>query len=447
MHELRMPSLGADMDHAKVVEWLVKPGDAVRRGDLIASVDTDKTVMDVESFEDGVVAEYLVGVGETVDVGTPILRLDGGGESAPAGPEPEAHEPEVPAPGAPAAGAQPAVQAPGESAAREPGAPSLQEPGRGEPGRHAPAERAAGSAAQRVRSSPLARRLAAGLGIDLAAVRGTGQQGSISESDVRRAAGEAAHGTAGAAAAGAGLPPAEAPRAGRAETPGTAEAPGRAATLRAALGSLMAKSKATVPHYYLSTTLDLAPALALMQERNLGRPVSERLVPAAFLFKAAALAARDVPGMNGFWKDAGYEPSDRVHLGVAVALRGGGLVAPALHDADTLALDELMAKLRDLVARARAGRLLRTEMADATVTVTSLGDLGVEAVFGVIVPPQVAMLGFGRVVERPWAENGMLGVRPTVTATLSADHRVSDGLGGGRCLARIQELLLAPDRL
>ena len=136
-----------------------------------------------------------------------------------------------------------------------------------------------------------------------------------------------------------------------------------------------------------------------------------------------------------------------MHLGVAVALRGGGLVAPAIHDADRLSPDELMAALRDLVARARAGRLQRAEMSDPTITVTNLGDLGVESVFGVIYAPQVALVGFGRVVEQPWATDGLLGVRPVVTATLSADHRVSDGLRGGRFLARVDELLQEPEEL
>ncbi|GAA2197413.1 pyruvate dehydrogenase complex dihydrolipoamide acetyltransferase [Sinomonas flava] len=425
-----MPSLGADMDHGKVVEWLVKPGDAVHRGDLVAVVDTDKTVMDVESFEDGVVGEYLVGLGETVPVGTPIVRLGQGGAAA-----------EEPAePGGDGAAAEPAPAEPPREVAAPPA--SLPAPSKPVPSPRtsvSPLPIPSPTGPRRIRSSPLARRLAAKLGIDLEAVVGTGQQGSVSEADVRRAAEAAARpvpsGSEAVAASSAGGRPAAQPPAGK------------AATLRAALGSLMAKSKATVPHYYLSTTVDLSATMALMQERNLTRPVSARLVPAAFLLKAAAVAAREVPAMNGYWTDSGFAAGERVHLGVAVALRGGGLVAPALHDADALPVDELMEKLRDLVARARAGRLLRTEMADATITVTSLGDLGVEAVFGVIVPPQVAMVGFGRVVERPWAENGMLGVRQAVTATLSADHRVSDGLGGGRYLTRIQELLLTPEEL
>ena len=210
----------------------------------------------------------------------------------------------------------------------------------------------------------------------------------------------------------------------------------------------MSRSKKTIPHYYLSTTLDLRAAVEWMQSVNAQRPVAARLVPSALLLKAAALAARDVPEVNGFYDDdVGFRPSASVHLGVAVALRQGGIVAPAIHDADTLAVDVLMEQLRDLVGRARAGRLQRAEMADPTITVTNLGDLGVESVFGVIYPPQVAMLGYGKVMEQPWAQNGLLGVRPAVIATLSADHRVSDGLRGGRYLTRIDELLQKPEDL
>jgi len=221
----------------------------------------------------------------------------------------------------------------------------------------------------------------------------------------------------------------------------------KAESLRQAIGALMARSKKEIPHYYLSTTLDLAAAMAWMQAANQQRPVSSRLVPSALLLKATALAAKEVPDMNGFFTKGAFHPSSEVHLGVAVALRHGGLVAPALHNADTLGLDQLMEQLRDLVARARAGRLQRAEMADPTLTVTNLGDLGVESVYGVIYPPQVAMVGFGKVLEQPWAHNGMLGIRHAAIATLSADHRVSDGLRGGRFLARIDELLQAPEKL
>jgi pyruvate dehydrogenase E2 component (dihydrolipoamide acetyltransferase) len=150
--------------------------------------------------------------------------------------------------------------------------------------------------------------------------------------------------------------------------------------------------------------------------------------------------------MNGTW-DGELRPSTSVHLGVAVSLRGGGRGAPAIHDADTLAIDDLMASLRDLVARARSGRLRASEMSDPTITVTNLGEQGADEVYGVIYPPQVALVGFGRITERPWAVGGMLGVRPTVRMTLAADHRASDGHDGARFLSVIDRLLQTPEEL
>lgn len=217
--------------------------------------------------------------------------------------------------------------------------------------------------------------------------------------------------------------------------------------MRQAIGQLMARSKREIPHYYLSTTVDLSRATAWLHDLNVQRDVQHRLVPAALLLKAAALACRKVPEVNGWWVDGAFQPSDRVHLGVAVALRPSGLVAPALLDADTLDLDTLMAKLADLVSRARAGSLRASEMSAPTLTVTNLGDQGVEAVHGVIYPPQVALVGFGQVGERPWAQDGMLGVRTVVTATLAADHRVSDGHRGGRYLSAVADLLQRPEEL
>jgi pyruvate dehydrogenase E2 component (dihydrolipoamide acetyltransferase) len=217
--------------------------------------------------------------------------------------------------------------------------------------------------------------------------------------------------------------------------------------MRHAIGVLMARSAREIPHYHLATTVDLSAALRWLTDANERRSVGERLLPGALLLKATALAARQVPALNGFWIDDGFRPSAAVHLGVAVSLRGGGLVAPALHDADRLSLDELMAGLRDLVGRARAGRLRSSEMADPTLTVTNLGDQGVDEVHGVIYAPQVALVGFGKVAERPWASGGMLGARPTVRATLAADHRASDGMVGARFLNALAHLLETPEDL
>lgn len=501
MGDFRMPSLGADLEHGKMVEWLVKPGDYVHRGDVVAVVDTDKTVMDVESFEEGVVAELLVDVGTTVPIGTPLARItrtpdDGTGQGAPRAPGPQAAraaEPARAAAGAQAPQAEPvevtevagvAAKVPGvvpppvRHLAHQLGVDTAGIRGTGKHGaitradvEHAaarlpaPEPAAAVSAAPgtapplavampvpaRVRSSPRARRLAEELGVDLATVAGTGPGAAVTEADVRLArtrekapAPLAPRETAPRERAPAEEAPAEAAEEEKAPLSAAQQ---RISSLRRAIGSLMSRSKKSIPHYYLSTTLDLRAALAWMQLVNQQRPVASRLVPSALLLKATALAARDVPEVNGFFSDGEFRPSSSVHLGVAVALRQGGLVAPAIHDADTLPVDVLMQRLRDLVSRARAGRLQRAEMADPTITVTNLGDLGVESVYGVIYPPQVAMVGLGRVFEQPWALNGMLAVRPAVIATLSADHRVSDGLRGGRFLTRIEELLQTPEEL
>jgi pyruvate dehydrogenase E2 component (dihydrolipoamide acetyltransferase) len=217
--------------------------------------------------------------------------------------------------------------------------------------------------------------------------------------------------------------------------------------MRQAIARLMTRSKREIPHYYLSTTIDLATALGWMHDQNRALPVAGRLVPAALFLKAAALAAVEVPELNGTWTDDSFQASPEVHLGVAVALRGGGMVAPALRDADSLDLLSLMRALRDLTKRARAGRMRAGELTGATLTVTSLGDQGAESIIGVIYPPQVALVGFGAVVDRPWAVDGLLGVRPVVTVTLAADHRASDGRTGSRYLSVIDRLLQHPEEL
>jgi pyruvate dehydrogenase E2 component (dihydrolipoamide acetyltransferase) len=217
--------------------------------------------------------------------------------------------------------------------------------------------------------------------------------------------------------------------------------------MREAIGALMARSKRVIPHYYLQLDIDMGRALDWLREANLQRPVNERLLPSVLLLSAVARAAAEMPEMNGFWIDGAFRPGGGVHLGVAVSLRGGGLIAPALHDADGKNLDEIMAGVRDLVQRARAGRLRSSEMSDPTLTVTNLGDRGVDLVHGVIYPPQVALVGFGAVRERPWAIDGMLGVRPIVVATLAADHRASDGHAGGRFLTLIERRLQKPENL
>jgi pyruvate dehydrogenase E2 component (dihydrolipoamide acetyltransferase) len=217
--------------------------------------------------------------------------------------------------------------------------------------------------------------------------------------------------------------------------------------MRRVIAAAMARSKREIPHYYLSTTIDMGRALDWLNAENHKRPVTRRLLYSVLLLRAVGLAIREIPEMNGFWVNDAFKPGDGVHVGVAIALRQGGLVNPAIHDVDKKNLDELMASMLDLVNRARTGHLRSSELSDGTITLTNLGEQGVESVFGVIYPPQVALIGFGRVVERPFAINGMIGIRPSIDTTLAADHRVSDGHRGGRFLNAIDRLLQEPEKL
>ncbi|AHH97536.1 hypothetical protein KALB_4172 [Kutzneria albida DSM 43870] len=432
-----MPSLGADMDEGTLTQWLVKPGDTVRRGDVVAVIDTDKATVEVECFDSGVVERIMVPQGERVPVGTPLATIT----TEPA---------QLPQPAAP----------------RPPCPPAL--------------------------ASPPVREYAKQLGVDLASVSGTGRNGAITRADVRRAAPVVTPEPRGAPAAQVATPkaveggrtqvtpyarqlakqlgvdlaaltsdstgtPVRAAqvRAAATHQPSTSgepttqspQEPDRLTAMRLATARLMARSKREIPHYYLSTEIDMTRVNALLRGRNLELPVEDRVLAAAALLKATAVTARRVPAFNGHWLDDQFAPGTAVHLGVAISLRGGGLIAPAIRSADELDLAELMRRLGDLVRRARSGRLRGTELTDATITVTNLGDLGVESVHGVIYPPQVALVGFGKLSERPCAVDGLLGVRSMVTATLSADHRATDGHTGARFLSTLNELLQRPEVL
>jgi pyruvate dehydrogenase E2 component (dihydrolipoamide acetyltransferase) len=280
---------------------------------------------------------------------------------------------------------------------------------------------------ERLRISPAAARLAAESGVDVRKLRGTGPGGAIRIDDVAVATG--------------------APSAPIAEPPSEHEPSSPAAAMRRAIAAAMSRSNRDIPHYHLAHPVDFSPALEWLARANERRPVTGRLLYGVLLMKAVALALRDYPDFNGFWRDGRFEPAGGIHVGSAISLRGGGLVAPAVHDADGRSLDDLMEAVRDLVKRARAMRLRSSELADSTITVTSLGDQGVDAVFGVIYPPQVALVGFGTPAERPWAEGGTVMARRVIHTSLAADHRASDGHRGALFLARIAQLLQEPEAL
>ena len=390
MAEFLMPTLGADMTDGTLVQWKKKEGDRIAKGETIAEVDTEKAAIDVESHTTGIIERLITRPGDKVPVGTvmAIIREEGGPTTSVASPRAVATPPSPPPP-----------------------SPRT--------------ERAAVAPSQvgRLRISPAAKKLAAERGIDASTLQGTGPEGAITLDDIDRAT------TATTDIA---------------KPVGAAD---RQARMRQTIAAAMARSKREIPHYYLSTTIDMGRAITWLKDSNEQRPVTERLLYGVLLIKAVAFALRRVPELNALWKDGEASRSERIHIGTAISLRQGGLVAPALHDADRLSLSELMQNFQDLVKRARAGSLRSSELSDPTITVTSLGEQGVETVFGVIYPPQVALVGFGKIVERPWVADGLVVPRPVLMASLSADHRVTDGHRGGLFLAEIDRLLQEPQSL
>lgn len=414
MSDFVMPKLGADMTEGKLVLWRKTVGDAVHRGDILAEVDTDKGVIEIESFVEGTLESLVAKPGDFVPVGSVLAHIADGKGATPAvvaaGP--------LPAPVGPAA-SEPTAAPRSPEAALAAAAPKF-----------------VSTDKERIRISPAARMLAGQLGVDLQRVHGTGPGGAITREDIEKAAKP----LAAAAPTEAPSPPASVP-------PAAPEAPDRNARMRAAIAAAMARSNREIPHYYLSTTIDLKKSLDWLERENEHRPVTDRLLYGVLLLKAAALALREVPELNAYWQDDHLQLQSSIHLGIAIALRGGGLIAPAIHDADRKSLGDLMSALRDLVQRTRAGKLRSSELSDQTITVTSLGEQGTEAVFGVIYPPQVALVGFGKVVERPWCIEGQVVARPLVTATLAGDHRATDGHRGGVFLAAVDRLLQEPEKL
>jgi pyruvate dehydrogenase E2 component (dihydrolipoamide acetyltransferase) len=271
--------------------------------------------------------------------------------------------------------------------------------------------------------SPAARARAHELGVAIESLVGSGPDGVVTLADV-----------IAAAAKTPAVPSRE-----QVESPQTA--------MRRAIANAMARSKREIPHYYLSSTIDFEPAASWLTRHNTAQPVEGRLLYIALILKAVALAARDVEGFNGYYRGAQYLPERAVHLGTAIAQRGGGLVAPAILDAAQKSLAELMRDLNDLVTRVRAGRLRSSELSSATITVTSLGDDGVDVVQPVIYPDQVAIVGVGAPAKRPWVVDGAIVARTLVTISLAADHRVSNGRSGARFLNTVRDRLARPEEL
>ena len=356
MSEFVMPSLGADMESAILMEWLVKVGDHVTKGQVVAEIETSKGVIEIEVFEDGIIDKILVKEETECAVGTPLAII--------------------------------------KSAEEIPESETTLKP-------------------QRIKASPAARKKAKEMGVELSSLAATGEvhlsQVKTPDDKITKMA-----------------------------TPDG---------MRQAIAKAMSRSNAEIPHYYLSTSINMTPAVQWLGAFNAKRTAAERIVLNTLLIYAVVQALREVPQLNGFWKDDNHHISESINPGIAIALRKGGLVTPALINVQELSLDETIHLVSDLISRARSGKLRNTEMTQQTITITNLGDSGIESVYGVIYPPQVAIVGFGSMIDAPWAQGDTLSVRKVIQATLAADHRATDGQTGALFLSKLNQILQNPQEL
>ncbi len=384
---VKMPSFGSDMAKGMVAEWRVKPGDRVHRGDVIATIETMKGLIDLEVFDEGVVEALLAPVGQQRQVGEPIARLRLAGEAETAEVAEQSLEEQSP------------EQAVEPDATKATPAPVQPKP----------------AADAMVRISPAARQRAGQLGLDWRTLGpGSGPEGVLVLADIES------------------LAP-------------VVDDPGL--RMRQAIAEVVTRSKREIPHYYLERDIPLARAQDWCSAFNQGKPAEQLVLINALVYCALARALAEFPQFNGFYREGGYQNEPRVHLGNVISLRQGGMVVAAIHDAHLLGAAAMMASLRDQVTRAREGGLRSSEIQEATVTVSNLGERGSDRIQGVIFPPQVALLGIGRVRSAPWVQEQQVVPMTLASFSLAADHRVSDGHDGARLLNRIDKLLQQPETL
>lgn len=405
MTSFLMPSLGADMEDGTLVEWKKKPGDILQYGDIIAEVDTQKGLIEIEVFEEGILEKILVDEGQKVPVGTPMALIKKNSETSESEIETYAKIEEY----------HPIVE---KEATEKP----LQV--KEEKSADTPPDKDLDS--KRIKISPLAKRIAKEKGIDLSNIKGTGEQGGITREDVERyivIREEAFE-----------------------KEPDTPSKSSSVTAIRHAVAAAMSKSNQEIPHYYLEKKVDMTAAMIWLKETNAQREIKSRLLPATLFLKAVGLALKKVPELNAHWEN-GLKIQEKIAIGFVVSLREGGLVVPAIHQPERKSMDELMEILNELIPRARSLRLRSSELSDTTITVTSLGEGGADKVFGVIYPPQVAIVGFGTIMHEALFKDNETNLRPVIHITLAGDHRATDGLTGSRFLNTLDYYLQNPETL
>ncbi|MBQ4823382.1 pyruvate dehydrogenase complex dihydrolipoamide acetyltransferase [Leisingera sp. HS039] len=429
--EILMPALSPTMEEGTLAKWLVKEGDTVSSGDLIAEIETDKATMEFEAVDEGVVGKILIAEGsEGVKVNTPIAVLLEDGESADdIGTAPASSEPAA------------------ASAAAEPGSAESPSPAAASPAPAAPAA----SDGSRIFASPLARRIAADKGLDLSQIKGSGPKGRIVKADVESAKPQAAAAAKADAAPAAAAPAAAAPATGPSADQVARMYEGRDFEevkldgMRKTIAARLTEAKQTVPHFYLRRDIQLDALLKFRGELNKqleGRGV--KLSVNDFIIKACALALQSVPDANAVWAGDRVLKMKASDVAVAVAIEGG-LFTPVLQDSDMKSLSALSTEMKDLAKRARDRKLAPHEYQGGSFAISNLGMFGIDNFDAIVNPPHAGILAVGAGVKKPIVgKDGELAVATVMSVTLSVDHRVIDGALGAELLNAIKDNLENP---
>jgi pyruvate dehydrogenase E2 component (dihydrolipoamide acetyltransferase) len=413
--EIPMPRLSDTMERGTVARWAKKEGDSIAEGDVLADIETDKATMELESYETGVLLKILVQEGESAELGAPIALVGEAGETV-----------EAPQGNGDAPAEAEAEPAPAETAAQA----SVPQPARSANG-------GGGEGGNiELRASPIARRMAADAGLDLRqlAGKGSGPDGRIVKVDIERLAAEGV--TARASAA-----PPTTPRSAPPAAPVPAAWEGvegkPPSAMQRAVARRMTESKQNVPHFYLQSEVDMTRAIELRREinRSLGEGGTKVSIN-DLIIRACAVSLIEHPQFHRSWLGDRIVQHEHAHVGIAVAL-DDGLIVPVLRDADRMTLTEIAAATKDIVARARGGKVRQREIEGGTFTVSNLGMFGVTSFEAIINPPEPGILAVGRTIERPVIVDGQVVGRPIMAVTLSVDHRAASGADGARLLQSI----------
>ena len=427
--ELKMPALSPTMEEGTLAKWLVKEGDKVVSGDILAEIETDKATMEFEAVDEGTLARILVPEGtDGVKVGTPIALIAEEDEDAQS-----VKAPAAAAPNAPAAREAPATSQPPKEAAPAPAPTAAPAP--------APTAPAQAHGGDRVKASPLARRLAEAQGVDLSTLAGSGPGGRIVKADIEAAAGKAPTARPAPAAAPAVAPAVSAPAAVETEIPHEAV---KLSNMRKTIARRLTEAKQTIPHIYLTVDIQLDALLKLRTELNKGlESRGVKLSVNDMLIKALAVALVEVPECNVSFAGDHLLKYQRADVSVAVSIPGG-LITPIIAGAETKSLSSISKEISELAGRAKEGKLQPHEFQGGTASLSNMGMYGIKQFEAVINPPQGMIMAIGAGEKRPYVINDSLQIATVMSATGSFDHRAIDGADGARLMQAFKRLVENP---